>query len=70
MTYQGSIGFIELRGMQHMLHVSNYLLDDEPLPDDFINRFDEYELSWPQKGRSSLDTAFGLPKPAPHHLYC
>jgi hypothetical protein len=45
--YQGSISFIELQRMQHFLHVSNYLLDDEPLPNDFINRFDGYELSWP-----------------------
>jgi hypothetical protein len=33
--------------MQHFLHVSNYLLDDETLPDDLIDRFDGYELSWP-----------------------
>jgi hypothetical protein len=45
--YQGSTGFIEFQGMQHFLHVSNYLLDDEPLPDGFIDRFDDYELSWP-----------------------
>jgi hypothetical protein len=45
--YQDSTGFIELLGMQHFLHVSNYLLNDEPLPDNFIDRFDGYELSWP-----------------------
>jgi hypothetical protein len=45
--YQGSTDFIEPQRMQCFLHVSNYLLDDEPLPDDFINRFDGYELSWP-----------------------
>jgi hypothetical protein len=45
--YQGSTNFIELQGMQHFLHVSNNLLDDELLPDDFIDRFDGYELSWP-----------------------
>jgi hypothetical protein len=33
--------------MQHFLHVSDYLLNDEPLDNDFINRFDGYELSWP-----------------------
>jgi hypothetical protein len=38
--YQGSTGFIELQGMQHFLHINNYLLDDEPLPDDFIDRFE------------------------------
>jgi hypothetical protein len=32
--------------MQCFLHVSDYLLDDEPLYDDFIDRFDGYELSW------------------------
>jgi hypothetical protein len=51
--------------MQRFLHVSNYLLDDELLPDDFIDRFDGYELSWPQKGRSSPDTAFSLPSLPP-----
>jgi hypothetical protein len=30
--------------MQHFLHISNYLLDDEPLPDNFIDRFNGYEL--------------------------
>jgi hypothetical protein len=45
--YQGSTGFIKLQGMQRFLHISNYLLDDEPLPDGFIDRFDGYELSWP-----------------------
>jgi hypothetical protein len=45
--YQGSTDFIELQGIQHFLHVSNYLLYNEPLPDDFIDRFDGYELSWP-----------------------
>jgi hypothetical protein len=29
------------------LRISNYLLDDEPCNDDFIDRFDGYELSWP-----------------------
>jgi hypothetical protein len=33
--------------MKRFLHISNYLLDDEPLPDGFIDRFDGYELSWP-----------------------
>jgi hypothetical protein len=28
-------------------HVSNYLLDNESLPDDLIDRFNGYELSWP-----------------------
>jgi hypothetical protein len=45
--YQGSTGFIELQRMQRFLHVNNYLLDDEPLHDDFIYCFDGYELSWP-----------------------
>jgi hypothetical protein len=31
--------------MQHFLHVSDYLLNDEPLDNDFINHFDGYELS-------------------------
>jgi hypothetical protein len=35
------------RGCNAFLHVSDYLLDDEPLHDDFIDRFDGYELSWP-----------------------
>jgi hypothetical protein len=33
--------------MQRFLHVSDYLLSDGPLYDDFIDRFDGYELSWP-----------------------
>jgi hypothetical protein len=46
-NYQGSTGFTELQRMQRFLHVSDYLLNDEPLYDDFINRFDGYKLSWP-----------------------
>jgi hypothetical protein len=45
--YQGSIGFAKLQKMQRFLHTSNYLLNDEPCNDDFIDRFDGYELSWP-----------------------
>jgi hypothetical protein len=45
--YQGSIGFAKLQKMQHFLHVSDYLLNDEPFNDDFIDRFDDDELSWP-----------------------
>jgi hypothetical protein len=33
--------------MQDFLDVSDYLLNNEPLNDDFIDRFDGYELSWP-----------------------
>jgi hypothetical protein len=33
--------------MQHFLCISNYLLDDEPCNDDFVDRFDGHELSWP-----------------------
>jgi hypothetical protein len=33
--------------MQRFLRISDYLLDDEPCDDDFINRFNGYELSWP-----------------------
>jgi hypothetical protein len=33
--------------MQRFLRISDYLLNDEPFNDDFINRFDGYELSWP-----------------------
>jgi hypothetical protein len=46
-SYQGSTDFAELQRMQRFLHVSDYLLNDEPLYDDFIDRFDDYELSWP-----------------------
>jgi hypothetical protein len=45
--YQGSTGFAKPQKMQRFLHVSDYLLNDEPLNDDFIDRFDGYELSWP-----------------------
>jgi hypothetical protein len=43
--YQGSTGFAKLQEMQCFLHISDYLLNDEPLNDDFIDRFDGYELS-------------------------
>jgi hypothetical protein len=33
--------------MQRFLHINDYLLNDEPLNDDFLDRFDDYELSWP-----------------------
>jgi hypothetical protein len=33
--------------MQHFLCISNYLLDDEPCNDDFIDHFDGHDLSWP-----------------------
>jgi hypothetical protein len=33
--------------MQRFLRISSYLLDDEPCNDDFVDRFDNYELSWP-----------------------
>jgi hypothetical protein len=45
--YQGSTGFAKLQRMQRFLYINNYLLNDEPLDDDFIDRFDGYELSWP-----------------------
>jgi hypothetical protein len=46
-NYQGSTSFAKLQKMQRFLHVSDYLLNDEPLNDDFIDRFDGYELSCP-----------------------
>jgi hypothetical protein len=46
-SYQGSTGFAELQGMQCFLRISDHLLGDGPLYDDFIDRFDGYELSWP-----------------------
>jgi hypothetical protein len=45
--YQGSIGFAKLQKMQRFLRISDYLLNNEPFNDDFIDRFDDYELSWP-----------------------
>jgi hypothetical protein len=39
--------FIRLREMQRFMRISNYLLDDELCNDNFIDRFDSYELSWP-----------------------
>jgi hypothetical protein len=45
--YQGSTGFAKLQKMQRFLRISDYLLNDEPFSDDFIDRFDGYELSWP-----------------------
>jgi hypothetical protein len=51
-NYQGSTDFVELQRMQCFLHVSDYLLNDEPLHDDFNDRFKGYELSWPQKGQA------------------
>jgi hypothetical protein len=45
--YRGSTGFAKLQRMQRFLRISDYLLDDEPCDDDFIDRFNGYELSWP-----------------------
>jgi hypothetical protein len=44
---KGGISFTRLREMQRFLRISNYLLDDEPCNDDFVDRFDDHELSWP-----------------------
>jgi hypothetical protein len=44
---EGSTSFTRLQEMKCFLCISNYLLKDEPCNDDFINRFDGYELSWP-----------------------
>jgi hypothetical protein len=38
--YQGSTGFAKLQKMQRFLRISDYLLNDEPCNDDFIDRFD------------------------------
>jgi hypothetical protein len=45
--YQGSTGFAKLQKMPCFLCTSDYLLNDEPCNDDFIDHFDGYELSWP-----------------------
>jgi hypothetical protein len=45
--YQGITSFAKLQRMQRFLRISDYLLNDEPCNDDFIDRFDSYELSWP-----------------------
>jgi hypothetical protein len=44
---EGGTSFTRLREMQRFLHISNYLLNDKPCNDDFVDRFDGYELSWP-----------------------
>jgi hypothetical protein len=44
---KGGTCFTRLREMQRFLRISNYLLDDEPCNDDFVDRFDGHELSWP-----------------------
>jgi hypothetical protein len=44
---EGSTSFTRLREMQRFLRINDYLLDDEPCKDDFVDRFDGYELSWP-----------------------
>jgi hypothetical protein len=44
---KGNTGFTKLQEMQNFLRISNYLLDDEPCNDDFIDCFDDHELSWP-----------------------
>jgi hypothetical protein len=41
------IGFAKLQKKQCFLHINDYLLNDEPFNDDFIDRFNGYELSWP-----------------------
>jgi hypothetical protein len=44
---EGGTSFTGLQEMQCFLRISNYILDDEPCNDDFVDRFDSYELSWP-----------------------
>jgi hypothetical protein len=44
---EGGTNFPRLREMQCFLCISNYLLNDEPCNDDFVDRFDGYKLSWP-----------------------
>jgi hypothetical protein len=44
---KGSTGFTRLQEMQCFLRISNYLFDDEPCNDNFVDRFYDYELSWP-----------------------
>jgi hypothetical protein len=44
--YQGSTGFAKLQKMKRFLRTSDYLLNDEPCNDDFIDRFNGYKLSW------------------------
>jgi hypothetical protein len=44
---KGDTGFTRLQEMERFLRISNYLLDDEPCNDDFVDRFDGHELSWP-----------------------
>jgi hypothetical protein len=44
---KGGTSFTRLREMQRFLCISNYLLDDESCNDDFVDRFDIHELSWP-----------------------
>jgi hypothetical protein len=44
---EGGTSFTRLREMQRFLCISDYLLDDEPCKDDFVDCFNGYELSWP-----------------------
>jgi hypothetical protein len=44
---KGGTGFTRLREMQCFLCIRNYLLDDKPCNDDFVDRFDGHELSRP-----------------------
>jgi hypothetical protein len=44
--YQGSTSFAKLQKMQCFLRISDYLLNDEPCNDGFIDRFTGYEPSW------------------------
>jgi hypothetical protein len=44
---EGCTSFTRLREMQHFLCIIDYLLDDEPCNDDFIDRFDGHKLLRP-----------------------
>jgi hypothetical protein len=46
---EGGTNFTRLQEMQRFLCISSYLLDDEPCNDDFVDHFDGYEISWPQR---------------------
>jgi hypothetical protein len=41
---KGGTDFTRLREMQRFLRINNYLLNDEPCNDDFIDRFDDHKL--------------------------
>jgi hypothetical protein len=58
-------GLRDTEALRRFLEASDYLLNNEPCNNDFIDHFDGYELSWHERGQQDHNAEFGLPSPPP-----